>query len=157
MRGNTFMRWSIVPRLVFSIVALFFLCPTLALPSQSDEPTDYESKPFTLQQADGGAVWSVAYAPDGKRLATVSGGNGDRPGELTVWDADTHAEIYTIKEADSLRSVAFSPDGKLLATGSFDKTASLREASTGKLFVTLRGHKGGVNSVAFSPDGKTLA
>jgi len=122
-----------------------------------EEPVSFETKPFNLQQADAGAIWSIVYSPDGKRLATASGGNGDRPGELTVWDAATHDEIYTIQEPDSVRSVAFSPDNKLIATGSFDKTAKLRDAETGKLLVDLRGHRGAVNSVAFSPDGKLLA
>ena len=53
-------------------------------------------------------------------------------------------------------SVAFSPDGKYVVSGSYDNTARVWEASTGKEIARLT-HDGAVNSVAFSPDGRTLA
>src|SRR5207245_7395590 len=57
-------------------------------------------------------------------------------------------------------SVAFSPDGKFIATGSFDKTAKLWGAATGKEVKTYggpAGHQKLVLNLAFSPDGRTLA
>ncbi len=61
---------------------------------------------------------------------------------------------------DPVYSVAVSPDGKLLATGSFDKTAKLWDAATGKELRTLAGKLGHTNlvlGVSFSPDGSSLA
>src|ERR1700751_4166783 len=57
----------------------------------------------------------------------------------------------------ALASVAYSPDGKFIATGSYDRTAKVWDAASGKEIVTLTGHTAAVEAVAFSPDGKTLA
>jgi WD40 repeat protein/serine/threonine protein kinase len=53
-------------------------------------------------------------------------------------------------------SVAFSPDGRRIVTGSFDRTAKVWDAGTGRELLTLRGHERWVTSVAFSPDGKRI-
>jgi WD40 repeat protein/serine/threonine protein kinase len=99
---------------------------------------------FTLQ----GSGWSVAYSPDGKRLAS---GSDDA---VKVWDAQTGQEFLTIKApTGGVTSVAFSPDGKRLACagGSWLK---VWDAQTGDELLSLKGHS---VSVAFSPDSKRLA
>jgi len=112
----------------------------------------YHRELMTLK-GHGDSVLSVAFSPDGKRLAT---GSHDRTAKL--WDAATGQELTTLKgHGITVTSVAFSPDGKRLATGSLDRTARLWDAATGQELIILKGHGDSVLSVAFSPDGKRLA
>jgi len=53
--------------------------------------------------------------------------------------------------------VAFSPDGRRIVTGSWDDTAKVWDAASGKVLLTLKGHIDWVRSVAFSPDGRRIA
>ncbi|KOU65110.1 WD40 repeat protein [Streptomyces sp. IGB124] len=101
----------------------------------------------------GGAVWSVAFSPDGRTLATA---NDDHT--IRLWDRATGKTRTTlVGHTDKVFSAVFSPDGRMLATGSADGTARLWNVATAKSHTTLTGHTEFVSSVAFSPDGRTLA
>jgi WD40 repeat protein len=52
--------------------------------------------------------------------------------------------------------VAFSPDGRRIVTGSWDQTARVWEAVSGRELLTLKGHLTWVRSVTFSPDGQRI-
>jgi WD40 repeat protein len=99
-------------------------------------------------------VFSVAFSPDSKRVATAS-----RDGTLKVWEARAGRLLTTIQGtgSGSFWDAVFSPDGKLLATAGDDTTARLWDASTGKEVLTLSGATRAVQGVAFSPDGTRLA
>jgi hypothetical protein len=100
-----------------------------------------------------GTVYSVAWSPNGKTLAS-----GSHDQRVKLWEAATGKLLTTLKgHADTVEGVAWSPDGKTLASGSRDQTVKLWEAATGKLLRTLQGHTGAVYSIAWSSDGKTLA
>lgn len=98
-------------------------------------------------------VWSVAWSPNGKRLAS-----GSADGTVRLWEGASGAPAAILEgHSDVVRSVAWSPDGTLLASGSRDNTILLWDGATGNRLALLKGHTGEVRSVAFSPDGKLLA
>lgn len=99
------------------------------------------------------SVTSVAWSPDGKRLATSSADETAR-----VWAADDGKQLLILSgHKDGVSSVAWSPDSKRIATGSWDSTCKVWDAATGKELLTLTGSQSGLSSVTWSPDGKRLA
>ncbi|AKV67221.1 serine/threonine-protein kinase [Microcystis panniformis] len=98
-------------------------------------------------------VWSVAYSPDGRYLAS---GSWDKT--IKIWEVATGKQLRTLTgHSDWVRSVVYSPDGRYLASGSWDKTIKIWEVATGKELRTLTGHSREVMSVVYSPDGRYLA
>jgi WD40 repeat protein len=53
-------------------------------------------------------------------------------------------------------SAVFSPDGKRVVTASWDRTARVWDAATGKQIALLSGHQGWVYSATFSPGGQRV-
>ena len=101
-------------------------------------------------------VYSVAFSPDGRTIA--SGGGRFEDYAIRLWDAQSSTHLKTLMgHTERTSSVAFSPDSNTLASGSWDNTVRLWDVATGRQKNMLTEHSGRVNSVAFSPDGQTLA
>jgi WD40 repeat protein len=82
-----------------------------------------DNEPRTLK-GHIGWVLSVAFSPDGSRLAS---GSSDRT--IKVWDTASGQELRTLKgHSSQVQSVAFSPDGSRLASGSDDQTIHVWDA-----------------------------
>ncbi len=100
-----------------------------------------------------GAVQSVAFSGDGKRLASASYDQS-----VKVWDVMAGREALSLKgHVDWVRCVAFNLDGSRLASASNDKTVRIWDAASGQPLGVFTEQSRAVTSVAFSPDGKWLA
>jgi WD40 repeat protein len=102
----------------------------------------------------GGGAVTMAFSPDGERLATA----GDDC-IVRLWDLKTAREKWQIAGFRGTPvAVAFSPDGKYLALGGDQfRTIRIVEVLTGQPVRELTGHRGWVDGVAFAPDGRSLA
>jgi eukaryotic-like serine/threonine-protein kinase len=109
-------------------------------------------KPVRELKGHTAQVLAVAFAPDGKRLAS-----GGRDRTIAIWDVSSGTRLHTLGDhTDTVHSVRFSPDGALLVSGGYDRRALVWDVATGKVRRSLEGHRDWVVRVGFSPDGSTI-
>ena len=94
-------------------------------------------------------IYSVAFSPDGARLATAT-----RDQTARVWDvASGNAVSVPLRHNAAVRSAAFSLDGRKVVTASFDRTARVWDAATGQSGTPFLRHEDPLRSAVFSFDG----
>ena len=131
------------------------------------------------------AVVSVAFSPDGHRMASCDSAT------VRIWDAGSGALLHTFKRHQAIDlklnpsladifsgspdpayillpgapNVVFSPDGLRVASATGSGTVTVWDVSSGQVWFTFRfdqvrsGNRvkgAGIASVRFGPDGKTL-
>jgi WD40 repeat protein len=112
----------------------------------------------TLVGPAGGFPDSLAFSPDGRRLAAAVQVFPVSRSTAPVWDVNTGRPLYTLEDdAQNLHCLAYSPDGRWIAGGDADGRVHVWDAGTGKLVFTRKGHAAPVECVAFTRDGRRLA
>jgi WD40 repeat protein len=109
-----------------------------------------------------GGVISLAFSPDGKRVAAGAvepEGTDSTNYTVWIWTVQDGVPERVLKGADApVDSLAFSPDGQVLAgNGSYQGVIGLLRAQDGVVLRLLEGHTSSVYQLAFSPDGQLLA
>jgi len=99
---------------------------------------------------------SVAWSPDGTRLA--SGGGSLGKGEVFFWDASTGACLYTLNEpSGSVYALAGNLGGAGLRSGGNDGRLRWGDVDSGQCIRVREAHQGTVQALKVSPDGRKLA
>jgi WD40 repeat protein/mono/diheme cytochrome c family protein len=120
-----------------------------------------------LWKADGSAlvarlvglserIQSLAFSPDGKKLA-VTGGQPARMGEVQVWDVAKRKLVLSVPVTyDTVFGVSWSPDGSKIAFGCADNTVRAIDSKSGEQVLFMGSHNDWVLDTVFSADGSHL-
>lgn len=121
-------------------------------------PSGAAARLGTVRFRHGDGVCAVAFAPDGRFLASIS-----RDRTVRLWNPDTGKEVRRFKEPDcEFYALAFAPDGKTLAASAADPikggNAAVRlwDVRTGKEVRRFEGHQQPAHTLAFAADGTAL-
>src|SRR5262245_18204322 len=110
-------------------------------------------KARTTMEHGTGAVESLSFSPDGRRLASAAGGR------IVLWDTLSGHEGRTLEGGHrDVKKVAWHPDGTTLFSGSINEPfIFFWDVTTGNRRTAIRPYDRGLRSFAVSPDGKTIA
>lgn len=101
---------------------------------------------------NAGPVWSIAFTPDGKRLAM-----GIDDGTVKIWDvANRRLDSTMPVHPGPVWTTTISSDGQLMATGHDDGSVHLWDVATEKEHATFK-VDGPVRSLEFAPQGHRIA
>jgi WD40 repeat protein len=118
---------------------------------------DYRAgRPLHVDSYSPARVWSVAFSPDGKTLASAN-----VQSDITLWDVDSGERIVSFRTINQVLSVSWSPDSKRIAAAVgphvivWDVAGKTRITQEDIVFDENLGFV--VREVAWSPDGDMIA
>src|SRR5205807_5970507 len=104
-------------------------------------------------------VLSIAYSPDGRKVAWTSDNNNTLRGRTVhILDLTTDHQTVVRAPTGNVNDLAFSPDSGKLAWATDDNNVQLWDLTQPHpvtLVPAVRNHT--VKSIAFSPNGRTIA
>jgi WD40 repeat protein len=114
----------------------------------------YEMKTGNLQIAGfrhRSKIRSIAFSPDGQRLATAGTDRAAR-----IWDSQTaRPTTGELRHRGDVVKIEFSADGRMVATASLAGEACVWDAATGEM-IAMMNHPDSVWDIRFHPNGREL-
>jgi WD40 repeat protein len=107
-----------------------------------------------------GEVRSLAFSPEGSRLAVSADNDEEQLWLGQIWDVDKRVpeKLFNLSgHTFSVQQIQFSPDGRLVLTVSFDHTARLWDARTGRSIAVLGGTADPIWHAIFIGTGEHIA
>jgi WD40 repeat protein len=111
-----------------------------------------DGKRLNRSNAHEGAITCVAYAPNGRLLAS-----GSLDKTVRLWNVATAEHVRLLAtHREAITALAFSADGTKVASSTYYGVTRVSHVADGKTIVEFSGPQKGARSLTFSADGKSL-
>ncbi|HVU65958.1 MAG TPA: serine/threonine-protein kinase [Ktedonobacteraceae bacterium] len=114
---------------------------------------DVTADNLPLTHTQSGEIYTVAWSPDGRWLASAGSA-----AIIEIWDATSNNVLARcLGHSQSIFGLAWSPDSQRLVSASQDRQAIVWQAAGGNRLATFSEHSDTVWTAAWSSDGSAIA